>query len=156
MRSDGFYDTYQKIFLVPFAEYVPFFKNWLTKINQVDDMGSFTPGKNYNTFEINNVKSSIMICYDSSSYKIAKNMVNKGAEIIFVITNDSYVGKAMPYQHFEHAKLRAIELGIPVVQSANNGISGIILPSGEVLFKSKIDERNVFNHTIKLKWADIK
>ena len=53
-------------------------------------------------------------------------------------------------------RLRAIELGIPVVQSANNGISGIILPSGEVLFKSKIDERNVFNYTIKLKWADIK
>ena len=151
MKSDGFYDTYQKIFLVPFAEYVPFFKNWLTKINQFDDMGSFTPGKNYSTFEINNVKSSIMICYDSSSYKIAKKMVDKGAEIIFVITNDSYVGKAMPYQHFEHAKLRAIELGVPVVQSANNGISGIILPSGEVLLKSNIDERNVFNHVIKLK-----
>ena len=151
MKPDGFYDTYQKIFLVPFAEYVPFFKNWLTKINQFDDMGSFTPGKNYSTFEINNVKSSIMICYDSSSYKIAKKMVDKGADIIFVITNDSYVGKAMPYQHFEHAKLRAIELGVPVVQSANNGISGIILPSGEVLFKSNIDERNVFNHVIKLK-----
>ena len=137
--------------LVPFAEYVPFFQNWLTKINQFDDMGSFTPGENYNTFEINNIKSSIMICYDSSSYRIAKKMVDKGAEIIFVITNDSYVGKAMPYQHFEHAKLRAIELGIPIVQSANNGISGIILPSGEVLMKSDIDERNVFNYSIKLK-----
>lgn len=151
MKSDGFYDTYQKIFLVPFAEYVPFFQNWLTKINQFDDMGSFTPGENYNTFEINNIKSSIMICYDSSSYRIAKKMVDKGAEIIFVVTNDSYVGKAMPYQHFEHAKLRAIELGIPIVQSANNGISGIILPSGEVLLKSDIDERNTFNYSIKLK-----
>ena len=151
MKSDGFYDTYQKIFLVPFAEYVPFFKNWLTKINQFDDMGSFSPGENYNTFEINNIQSSIMICYDSSSYRIAKKMVDKGAEIIFVITNDSYVGKAMPYQHFEHAKLRAIELGIPVVQSANNGLSGIILPSGEILLKSNIDERNVFNYSIKLK-----
>ena len=151
MKSDGFYDTYQKIFLVPFAEYVPFFKNWLTKINQFDDMGSFSPGENYNTFEINNIQSSIMICYDSSSYRIAKKMVDKGAEIIFVITNDSYVGKAMPYQHFEHAKLRAIELGIPVVQSANNGLSGIILPSGEILLKSNIDERNVFNYLIKLK-----
>ena len=151
MKSDGFYDTYQKIFLVPFAEYVPFFKNWLTKINQFDDMGSFSPGENYNTFKINNIQSSIMICYDSSSYRIAKKMVDKGAEIIFVITNDSYVGKAMPYQHFEHAKLRAIELGIPVVQSANNGLSGIILPSGEILLKSNIDERNVFNYSIKLK-----
>tara|TARA_Y100000739_G_scaffold227840_1_gene238185 strand:- start:251 stop:1636 length:1386 start_codon:yes stop_codon:yes gene_type:complete len=151
LRPDGFYDTYQKIFLVPFAEYVPFFKNWLSKINQFDDMGSFSPGENYNTFTIGDVKLSILICYDSSSFKIAKKMVDKGAEIIFVITNDSYVGKAMPYQHFEHAKLRSIELGIPVVQSANNGISGIILPSGEVLIKSEIDDRNVYNHSIELK-----
>jgi len=151
LRPDGFYDTYQKIFLVPFAEYVPFFKNWLSKINQFDDMGSFSPGENYNTFNAGDVKLSILICYDSSSFKIAKKMVDKGAEIIFVITNDSYVGKAMPYQHFEHAKLRSIELGIPVVQSANNGISGIILPSGEVLIKSEIDDRNVYNHSIELK-----
>ena len=151
LRPDGFYDTYQKIFLVPFAEYVPFFKNWLSKINQFDDMGSFSPGENYNTFSAGDLKLSIMICYDSSSFKIAKKMVDKGAEIIFVITNDSYVGKAMPYQHFEHAKLRSIELGIPVVQSANNGISGIILPSGEVLIKSEIDDRNVYNHSIELK-----
>ena len=151
LRPDGFYDTYQKIFLVPFAEYVPFFKNWVSKINQFDDMGSFSPGENYNTFNVGDVKLSILICYDSSSFKIAKKMVDKGAEIIFVITNDSYVGKAMPYQHFEHAKLRSIELGIPVVQSANNGISGIILPSGEVLIKSEIDDRNVYNHSIELK-----
>ena len=151
LRPDGFYDTYQKIFLVPFAEYVPFFKKWLSKMNQFDDMGSFTAGENYNIFQIGDIKSSILICYDSSSFKIAKKMVDKGAEIIFVITNDSYVGKAMPYQHFEHAKLRSIELGVPVVQSANNGISGIILPSGEVLIKSEIDERNVYNKIIKLK-----
>ena len=119
--------------------------------DRFDDMGSFTPGENYNTFEINNIKSSIMICYDSSSYRIAKKMVDKGAEIIFVVTNDSYVGKAMPYQHFEHAKLRSIELGVPVVQSANNGISGIILPSGEVLVRSEIDDRNVYNKIIKIK-----
>ena len=151
LRPDGFYDTYQKIFLVPFAEYVPFFKNWLSKMNQFDDMGSFTPGESYNTFNIGDITSSILICYDSSSYKIAKKMVDKGAEIIFVITNDSYVGKAMPYQHFEHAKLRSIELGVPFVQSANNGISGVILPSGEVLIKSVIDERDIFNQLIKLK-----
>ena len=46
---------------------------------------------------------------------------------------------------------RSIELGVPVVQSANNGISGIILPSGEVLVRSEIDVRNVYNRIIKIK-----
>ena len=96
-------------------------------------------------------QASILICYDSSSYALAEKMVKNGAEIIFVITNDSFVGKAMPHQHFQHAKLRAVELGVPVVQSANNGISGIILPSGKVLIKSIIDERKTFNSSVKLK-----
>ena len=83
-------------------------------------------------------------------------MVDNGAEIIFVITNDSYVGKSIPYQHFEHAKLRSIELGIPFVQSAKNGKSGVILPTGQDLIKSDIDEINIYNQSIKLKWQDIK
>ena len=45
-------------------------------------MGSFTPGESFNTFQIGDIKSSILICYDSSSFKIAKKMANKGAEII--------------------------------------------------------------------------
>tara|TARA_B100000965_G_scaffold12239_2_gene9304 strand:- start:12284 stop:13672 length:1389 start_codon:yes stop_codon:yes gene_type:complete len=149
MNSDGFYDTYQKIFLVPFAEYVPFFNNWISKMNQFDDLGSFSKGNDYKTFKLKSNIISIMICYDSSSHKLAKKMVDEGAEMLFVITNDSYVGKAMPFQHFEHAKLRAVELGVPVVQSANNGISGIILPSGKVVIKSEIDQRGVFNYIIK-------
>ena len=52
-------------------------------------MGSFSPGQNYNTFDIGNVKSSIMICYDSSSFKVAKRMVEKGAEICLLYTSDA-------------------------------------------------------------------
>ena len=46
-------------------------------MNQFDDMGSFTPGESYNTFNIGDITSSILICYDSSSYKIAKKMVEQ-------------------------------------------------------------------------------
>ena len=150
LKPDGSFDTYQKIFLVPFAEYVPFFKSWINKMNQFDDIGSFTPGSDYKVFDIKDFKASILICYDSSSPQIVKNMVNNGAEILFIITNDSYVGQFMPYQHFELARLRAVEQRVPVIQSANTGISGIILPSGKVVYSSKLNERTVFTTKVSI------
>jgi apolipoprotein N-acyltransferase len=71
-------------------------------------------------------------------------MVDNGAEMLFIITNDSYVGQFMPYQHFQLARLRAVEQRVPVIQSANTGISGIILPSGEIIYRSNLNERIVF------------
>ena len=150
INPDGSFDTYQKIFLVPFAEYVPFFKNWINKMNQFDDIGSFYPGSDYKTFDIKNFKASILICYDSSSPRIIKTMVDNGAEMLFIITNDSYVGQFMPYQHFQLARLRAVEQRVPVVQSANTGISGIILPSGEVIYHSNLNERIVFTFEVPI------
>ncbi|MFL2485078.1 MAG: apolipoprotein N-acyltransferase [Candidatus Neomarinimicrobiota bacterium] len=150
LNPDGSFDTYQKIFLVPFAEYVPFFKNWINKMNQFDDIGSFYPGSDYKTFDIKNFKASILICYDSSSPRIIKTMVDNGAEMLFIITNDSYVGQFMPYQHFQLARLRAVEQRVPVVQSANTGISGIILPSGEVIYHSNLNERIVFTFEVPI------
>ena len=148
LKPDGSFDTYQKIFLVPFAEYVPFFKNWITKMNQFDDIGSFYPGSEYKTFNVNDFKASILICYDSSSPNIVETMVKNGAEMIFIITNDSYVGQFMPYQHFQLARLRAVEQRVPIIQSANTGISGVILPSGKILYRSKLNERIV--HTMEV------
>ena len=150
LKPDGSFDTYQKIFLVPFAEYVPFFRNWITKMNQFDDIGSFYPGSEYKTFNIDDFKASILICYDSSSPQIVENMVDNGAEIIFIITNDSYVGQFMPYQHFQLARLRAVEQRVPIIQSANTGISGIILPSGKIIYRSKLNERIVFTMEVPL------
>ena len=150
MFPDGNFDIYQKIFLVPFAEYVPFFKSWLDKMNQFDDMGSFTPGSEYKVFPVKEYNVATLICYDSSNPKIVDKMVRNGADILFIVTNDSYVGEFMPYQHFELAKIRAIEQRIPIIQSANNGISGIILPSGEVLYKSHLNERVVHTERIPI------
>ena len=150
LKPDGSFDTYQKIFLVPFAEYVPFFRNWITKMNQFDDIGSFYQGSEYKTFNIDDFKASILICYDSSSPQIVEKMIDNGAEIIFIITNDSYVGQFMPYQHFQLARLRAVEQRVPIIQSANTGISGIILPSGKIIYRSKLNERIVFTMEVPL------
>ncbi len=48
-------------------------------------------------------------------------------------TNDAWFGdRAGPIQHFTHVRFRSVEYGIPLVRSANMGISALINPIGKI------------------------
>lgn len=62
------------------------------------------------------------------------------------ITNDAWFGPgAGPRQHFEIARARAVELGLPVVRAANTGISAIIDPYGGVDDQLGLDAAGVID-----------
>ena len=153
LRPAGEYEMYEKIHLVPFAEYdlFPNLFHPLEKLNLNIDRGVFKGGDNYKVFKWNKVQFSNLICYESSLPRIARRFVRNGAEILMIQANDGWLGQsAGPYQHFELARLRAIENRIPVVRAGNTGISGVILPTGKVQRKIPLGVEAVFKETIPL------
>ena len=135
---------YNKVHLVPFAEYIPLSEKFpsLKKLNF--GQGNFTSGKEYTIFELDSTRFSNVICYESSMPKLVKGFVKNGAQFITIQANDGWLGKsAGPYQHFELAKLRAIENRIFIVRCANTGISGVINPIGIVQHKIPLGKKSI-------------
>ncbi|NOZ03083.1 MAG: apolipoprotein N-acyltransferase [FCB group bacterium] len=142
---DGRLKMYYKIRLVPFAEYIPLSGYFpvLKKLNF--GQANFTMGEEYTVFEIGSVKFSNVICYESSLPQLVRKFVRAGAQFITIQANDGWLGESSgPYQHFELARLRAVENRLTIVRSANTGISGLIYPSGKVVEKIPLGVQKVF------------
>ena len=144
MYPDGKINMYHKVHLVPFAEYIPLSEYFpsLKKLNF--GQGNFSKGKKFTVFHVDSVRFSNCICYESSSPSIIRKFIKNGAQFLSIQANDGWLGKSSgPYQHFELAKLRAVENRISIARCANTGISGFILPTGEVTKRIPIGEKKV-------------
>jgi len=63
---------------------------------------------------------------------------------IVQITNDAWFGSRVgPFQHLAQARLRAVELGLPLVRAANTGVSAVIDARGRVVAHLGMDETGV-------------
>jgi apolipoprotein N-acyltransferase len=73
------------------------------------------------------------ICYESVYGEYMGGFINKGAELIFIITNDGWWGNTPGHrQHCSYARLRAIESRRSIARSANTGISCFVNQRGDI------------------------
>lgn len=92
-----------------------------------------------------------LVCYESVFPDFVAQFVNKGAQMIAVVTNDSWYGKLSgPYQHKEYAALRAVENRRSVVRAANGGISCIINPLGITETRSEMFEKTYVTGNVSI------
>ncbi|HOE68046.1 MAG TPA: apolipoprotein N-acyltransferase [Candidatus Omnitrophota bacterium] len=128
---------YDKLNLVPFGEYIPlkriFF--WLTPIADALGISDFSMGKDAVLFRWAREAwpFGTLICFEDVVPSLAREFAARGATFLAVITNDAwFLDTGAPFQHLQASIFRAVENGIPVVRSANTGVSGFITHRGEV------------------------
>lgn len=96
----------------------------------------------------------VAICYESVFGEFISDFVKRGANVLFVITNDGWWGNTAGHrQHFSYASLRAIETRREIARSANTGISCVINKRGDVLKSTNYWEKTAFLTTMSL-WND--
>jgi len=137
--STGLRDIYRKIFLVPFAERLPF-DDVITKLREINlGQGQYTPGEDFTVFKIGDFKFSVYICYEGIFPQLLRKFVENGAEVLVNITEDGWFGRTNgPYQHAQMAAFQSIIFRRSVVRSANTGVSFVSDPYGRILEETRI------------------
>ena len=108
-----------------------------------------------------NLRILPLICYEI----IYSGNIFKDANFDFIIniSEDGWFGDSIgPHQHFTHSIFRAIESGKYLLRSANNGISAVINPTGNVEKKIEFGQsgyidfnnKKVFKETLFSKYGN--
>jgi apolipoprotein N-acyltransferase len=91
------------------------------------------------------------VCWEAVFGEHTAGFVKKGAQALFVISNDAWWGDTQGCrQLFAFSRLRAIETRRAIARSANTGISGFIDQRGRVIARTGWDERVSLPGTIDL------
>ena len=131
-------ERYDKQLLLPLGEYIPI-PALASVLSSYGIHDSFSPGKKPSVFSIGSWRVAPLICYEEtfSSYALAASRLNPN--LLVSLTNDCWY-PTVRREHCELARLRAVEIGVPLVRSSNQGVSAAIDALGRVVIAK--DEGN--------------
>jgi apolipoprotein N-acyltransferase len=130
---------YDKHHLVPFAEYFPvpaFVRSWLRLMNL--PYSDFTPGRaDQPSVAAAGTRLALGICYEDA-YGTNDLPAIRDSGVLVNVTNDAWFGHSWArFQHFQIARMRTLEARRPLIRAANDGISAVVGPQGEVLAQAE-------------------
>ncbi|PIS28979.1 MAG: apolipoprotein N-acyltransferase [Candidatus Marinimicrobia bacterium CG08_land_8_20_14_0_20_45_22] len=154
-------EDYRKIQLVPFGEYIPLSDLFPELENLNLGQGNFKAGKTVNVFRVplkvdrsvttdTTLGFTTVVCYESTFPSLIREGAKKGSELLVIVSNDAWFGyMTAPFLHAEISRFRAIENGIPVVRSANTGISLVFDSRGREICRKGFGEKGWLDAVIE-------
>lgn len=130
---------HRKTCLTPFAERLPFADQLTFAMSWIEwGVGISAWGKGALREPLalkqdgeNLANIGVIICIESIYPEMVSDLVNNGATVLCVITNDAwYNGTPGPRQHYDIARMRAIEQRRWLFRCALSGVTGIVAPTG--------------------------
>jgi len=130
---DGRWHYHDKVQLVPLGEVVPFrrFLPFLGFFGVVAE--DLSGGKRLEPLPADAMRIGAVICMESTYPWIARRLVARGANLLWVGSNESWFGRTPALeQHLAFSVLRAVETRRWMVRSAPEGYSAFIAPTGYI------------------------
>ncbi len=147
----GMGKRYDKRFLVPFGEYMPFEKQLGFIYRHISHRSTVYPGKDPVVQTLQDIPYAFLICYEAIFPSLVRESVRAGAQLLVNITYDAWFGHtSASYQHLLLASARSAENGIPLIRLGTTGISTTIDSLGRMSTLSPLFERRVLIYTVKL------
>lgn len=141
---------YDKRHLVPFGEFFPvpdFVRSWL-RLRSLP-YSDFTAGADAQPpLPAGGLKLAATICYDDA-YGSAQLPSLREADALVNVTNDAWFGRSSArHQHLQISRMRSIEAGRYTIRAANDGISAVIGPRGEIVARAPEYRPTVLRATV--------